>query len=103
MEAAPKFPPIKWAQNQERVLITVDVPDCENVEVDVLEEKQTLKFSCQASGQKFAMEMEVFEAIVKDESKWNVKGRNIIINLAKKDKSQTEEWWPRITKEKIKN
>ena len=56
-----------------------------------------------SAGQKFALDMEVFEAIVKEESKWNVKGRNVIINLSKKDKDQTEEWWPRITKEKIKN
>ena len=49
------------------------------------------------------MEMVVFEAIVKEESAWNVKGRNVIINLAKKDKDQTEEWWPRITKDKVKN
>ena len=46
MDSAAKFPPIKWAQNQERVLITVDVADTENVEVDVVEDKQTLKFSC---------------------------------------------------------
>ena len=31
--------------------------------------------------------MEVFEPIVKDESAWNVKGRNVLISLAKKDKT----------------
>ena len=98
-----KFPPIKWAQNQERVLMTIDVPDQENVEVDVVEDKQMLKFSCTSNGQKFAMDMEVFEPIVKEESAWNTKGRNVIINLAKKDKTQTEEWWPRLTKDKVKN
>lgn len=46
--------------------------------------------------------MEMFEPIVKEESKWNTKGRNILINISKKDKEQ-EEWWPRITKEKVKN
>ena len=35
------------------------------------------------------------------ESKWNTKGRNIIVNLSKKDKEA--EYWPRITKEKAKN
>ena len=101
--AAAKFPPLKWAQNQERVLITIDVADTENVEVDVVEDKQSLKFSCVANGQKYALDMVVFEPIVKEESAWNVKGRNVIINLAKKDKSQTEEWWNRLTKEKVKN
>ena len=44
--AAAKFPPLKWAQNQERVLITIDVADTEKVEIDVDEDKQTLKFNC---------------------------------------------------------
>ena len=101
--AAAKFPPLKWAQNQERVLITIDVADTENVEVDVIEDKQTLKFGCVVGTQKYAFEMEMFEAIVKEGSAWNVKGRNVIINLEKKDKTQTEEWWNRLTKSKVKN
>ena len=31
--------------------------------------------------------MEMYMAIVKEESKWNVKGRNIIINISKEDKT----------------
>ena len=87
MEASTKFPPFKWAQTQEFVLMTVDVADCENVEVNVIEDKQTLSFSCTANGQKYGMELEVFEPIVKEESAWNLKGRNVIITLAKKDKT----------------
>ena len=40
--------------------------------------------------------------MVKEESKWNTKGRNILINLSKKEKSD-EEWWPRLTQSKSKN
>ena len=48
--------------------------------------------------------MEMFEPIVKSESKWNTKGRNVILNLSKKDKEkETDEWWPRLQKEKVKN
>ena len=39
---------------------------------------------------------------MKDESKWNTKGRNILINLSKKDKND-EEWGPRLTQSKSKN
>ena len=39
---------------------------------------------------------------MKDESKWNTKGRNVILHISKKDKEQ-EEWWPRLTKSKDKN
>ena len=78
--------------------------DCENIEVDVVEGDQCrLKFSTTSNGEKYGFDFEVFEAIVKEESAWNTKGRNVIINLSKKDKSQKEEWWPRIMKEKTKN
>ena len=45
--------------------------------------------------------MEFFAAVDKAASKFNSKGRNPIITLAKEDTEQ--EYWPRITKEKIKN
>jgi len=45
-----------------------------------------LKFSCTANGTKYLLELETFEPIVKEESAWNVKGRNVLINLSKKDK-----------------
>jgi len=36
-----------------------------------------------------------------DESKWNTKGRNIILNIVKANKEDS--YWPRLTKDKIKN
>ena len=45
--------------------------------------------------------MEFFAEIDKEESKWNTKGRNIIINLAKKDTDA--DYWTRLTKNKEKN
>ena len=101
--AAAKFPPLKWAQNQERVLITIDLADTEDVEVSVVEDTQTLKFSCNVGTSKYVIDMAVFEPIVEKGSAWNVKGRNVIINLEKKDKDQTEEWWNRLTKDKVRN
>ena len=98
-----KFPPFKWAQNAERVLMTINITDCENIEVDVSEEENKVKFSATSNGVKYGLDMEVFMAIVKEDSAWNTKGRNVIINLAKKEKSDEDTWWPRITKEKVKN
>jgi hypothetical protein len=48
------------------------------------------------------MDMELFEPVLKEESKWNSKGRNIVLNISKRNKT-AEEWWPRLTKEKTKN
>jgi hypothetical protein len=36
-----------------------------------------------------------------DSSKWNTKGRNIIVNIVKKDAEA--EYWSRLTKDKTKN
>jgi len=84
--------------------MTVDLADVEkdSINIDVIEETNTLNFSGQANGTKYAFSLDMNQEIVKDESAWNLKGRNILINVAKKDKEQ-EEWWPRITKEKVKN
>ena len=66
--------------------MTVELADSENVVIDIDEEKNTLQFSATASGQKYGFTMEMFEPVVKEESKWNLKGRNVILNVSKKDK-----------------
>lgn len=43
----------------------------------------------------------MFDEVDIEGSKWNTKGRNIIFNIIKKN--QDKEYWPRLTKEKIKN
>ena len=49
----------------------------------------------------YGFEIKLFADIDVDESKWNTKGRNIIIVISKKDKEQ--EYWPRLTEDKSKN
>jgi hypothetical protein len=66
------------------------------LKVDIQEEYSKLQFSSTANGIKYEFELELFKPVVKEESKWNTKGRNILINLSKKEKSD-EEWWPRLT------
>ena len=97
-----KFPPLKWAQTEDSVLITIDLADCENIEVDVNEENSSIVFKAVSGGQKYGMNMQTFKPIVKDESKWNLKGRNVLLYIAKKEKDD-EEWWPRISMDKSKN
>jgi hypothetical protein len=46
-----------------------------------------LVFSATSHGSKYELDMELFEEIVKDESKWNTKGRSILVCLSKKDKN----------------
>ena len=52
-------------------------------------------------GTNYGFTMEFFAAVVKADSKFNTKGRNPIITLAK---AETDgEYWPRLTKDKVKN
>lgn len=59
-------------------------------------------FSAVSNGEKYLLSMETFKPIVKDESKWNTKGRNVFLHISKADK-EDEESWPRISKDKAKN
>jgi HSP20 family molecular chaperone IbpA len=40
-----RFPPLKWAQTAEAVLVTIDLADAENVEVDINGETNCVVFS----------------------------------------------------------
>ena len=82
--------------------MTIELADCENINVDVDEAGTKITFSAVANGTKYGFDMETHAEIVKDESKWNLKGRNVLLNISKKDKEE-EEWWPRLTKDKTKN
>ena len=52
-------------------------------------------------GVTYGFTMEFFAKIVKDECKHNTNGRFPIITISKEDKEG--EYWPRITKDKVKN
>ena len=46
MEAAAKFPPLKWAQRADYVVVTLDVTDAKEVVCDVDEATSKLFFKC---------------------------------------------------------
>jgi len=45
-------------------------------------------------GKIFGFEMAFFGEVNVEESKWNVKGRHVIVSLAKKD--EDADFWPRL-------
>ena len=49
----------------------------------------------------YAFDIVLFDEVDVEQSKWNTKGRNIILNIVKKNTEA--EHWPRLTKDKIKN
>ena len=48
------------------------------------------------------MDLVLYHPIVKDETIWNLQGRNLVIKVSKYYKDRYE-WWPRITKDKAKH
>ena len=66
------------------------------------------EFSCiikphraESHGHLYGFDFALFDAVNMDESRWNTKGRNIILNISKANPDA--EYWPRLTKEKVKN
>lgn len=55
----------------------------------------------ESHGNHYAFDIELFDEVDKESSKWNTRGRNIIFNITKKNKDK--EQWPRLTKDKAKN
>ncbi len=49
----------------------------------------------------YGFDLQLYDAVNVEDSRWNTKGRNIILNIVKQNKEA--EHWPRLTKEKIKN
>lgn len=61
-----------------------------------------MKISGEALGKKYEANIELFAEVVVSESGWNTKGRNIVMSISKQDK-EAEVYWPRLTKDKVKN
>ena len=95
-----QFPGIKWAQRKEKVFLTIELQATENPQIDLTEEG-VLTFSGVSNSTKYGFTMEFFATITKSECKHNTNGRYPVITLSKTDKDT--EYWPRLTKEKLKN
>ena len=95
------FPSLKWAQRKDRVFITVDVLDAEKIDINLTDEGQ-LTFKAESHSQKFGFDFALFKGVVKADSGWNTKGRNVTFSISKKEDDR-DEYWPRLTQDKAKN
>ena len=83
------------------MFLTIDILDVEKTEINLTEEG-LLSFKAESHGQKFGFEFELYKGVIKAESGWNTKGRNVSFRLTKQEDDR-EEYWPRLTKDKTKN
>jgi len=98
--AAVNIPTCLWAQTKEAVYVTVDVPDVTDEKISV--DSNLLKFSAKSSGKLYECEMELFESIDAEKSKYEVRGRNVFFCLKRveSEEEKDEVYWPRLLKDK---
>ncbi|CAD2216960.1 hypothetical protein AGDE_05616 [Angomonas deanei] len=93
------FPPLKWAQRPEYVLLTVDLQDAKEVRIQLAEAGAVFVFSCEAGGKSYACRLELYRPVESEESHHVVRPRQVELKLKKKQTDDEEEW-PRLTKVK---
>jgi len=95
MSSNTQFPILKWAQRKDKLFITIMVVHTKKPSVDILEGK-TLKYSGTDGTKNYSFEIEFFDEVLKDESKYTLDTRNIFLNIKKKTSGP---YWPRLTKD----
>jgi prostaglandin-E synthase len=88
-------PQIKWAQRKDKLFVTIDVVEVKNPQIDIVDGR-LLKFQGSDSNHAYGFEIELYDEVLKEESKFSLDSRNIFLNIKKKTKST---YWPRLQKE----
>jgi prostaglandin-E synthase len=88
-------PQIKWAQRKDKLFVTIDVVEVKNPQIDIIDGR-LLKFQGSDSNHTYDFEIELYDEVLKEESKFSLDSRNIFLNIKKKTKST---YWPRLQKE----
>ena len=90
-------PMLKWAQRKDRLFITIMVVHTKKPNVEI--EGKKLKYKGTDGKNNYSFDLELYDEIDKDGSKYTLDARNIFLNLHKKTSGP---YWPRLTSEKIK-
>lgn len=90
-----QIPKVKWAQRKDKLFITIDAVNVKDPKIDIVD-NQTLKFTGKGEENvNFSFELEFYEPVNKEESKYTLESRNIFLNIKKQTKGP---YWPRLTK-----
>ncbi|KAL5652621.1 hypothetical protein ACJX0J_038079, partial [Zea mays] len=93
-----RHPITKWAQRSDRVFLTIELPDAQDVKLNLKPEGH-FNFSAKGSDDlRYEFDIELFDAVNVEESKAAIAPRTICY-LIKKAKSG---WWPRLLKQEGK-
>ncbi|TXG68683.1 hypothetical protein EZV62_003618 [Acer yangbiense] len=88
-----RVPEVRWAQRQDKVFITVLLPDAKNAKVN-LEPEGVFNFSASAGAEnhEFELKLDLFDKVNVEESKINIGVRSIFCIL---EKAETG-WWKKL-------
>ncbi|CAE5959080.1 unnamed protein product [Arabidopsis arenosa] len=95
-----RHPTVKWAQRSDKVYITVELPDAEDVKLK-LEPQGKFFFSATSGDSKtpYEVDLDLFDSVDVNESKASVSSR-CICYMVKKAESK---WWNRLIKQEGKS
>ncbi|KAI5290077.1 hypothetical protein KEM54_002490 [Ascosphaera aggregata] len=104
----PIHPEVTWAQRSNPtdpakniLFIGINTPDVEQKDADLQITPTSIKLTAKSTkGLQYAVDLELFDEIVPEESKQKHSARGFDLVLRKKDLK--EEYWPRLLKEKKK-
>ena len=91
-------PILKWAQRKDKLFITICVVHSKKPIVDLTDGKR-IKYEGTDGSKNYSFDIELYDEIVKDESKYTLDSRNIFLNLKKKNSGP---YWPRLLKDEKK-
>jgi len=78
----PIRPPVRWAQRKDIVYLQFDLSDVKNEKIVLSENK--LSVSCSSEGKSYEVEIEFFDEVTKEGSKWSVHGKSTEFVIKKK-------------------
>ncbi|XP_044474556.1 co-chaperone protein p23-1-like isoform X2 [Mangifera indica] len=91
-----RHPSLKWAQRSDKVFITIDLPDAQDVKLK-LEPEGKFVFSATSGSDKipYEVDLDLFDSVDVNESKASVGSRNICYLVKKLE----NKWWSRLIKQ----
>ena len=90
--------PCKWAQRTDTLYLTISLADVSDESINVTE--KSFQFSGKSGGLTYEVKFDFFKGIDVENSIWKVLPNSVQMKLTKKEKD--EEFWPRLTSDKIK-
>ncbi|KAK2570178.1 Co-chaperone protein p23-1 [Acropora cervicornis] len=86
-------PSTKWAQRRDRILLTIELSDCQKPDISL--DTNSLKFSAKGGKEQkyYTLELKFHKEVNPEESKQNITAREICFNIKKMEDGP---YWPRL-------